>query len=108
MPSTTRSTPEPPSAETRRSAAIRAAAELNYTAQRVVKVLEVIVLRPSGAPMVAADLGISPRTARRILQTLTTEGMSSGVAAVAVQLTSTSRRCVSSRWPLNSPRGSRS
>ena len=72
--STSQSTPEPPSPESRRRAAIRAAAELNYTALRVLGALEVIVLSPSTAPTVADALGIHPRTARRILQTLTTEG----------------------------------
>jgi len=73
MPSTTPSTPEPSSPETSRRAAIRAAAELNYTALRVLQALEVIVLQPSTAPAVATALGINPRTARRILRTLTTE-----------------------------------
>jgi DNA-binding IclR family transcriptional regulator len=73
MPKTTRSTPEPAAAETRRSAALRAAAEHNYTAQRVLQALEIIVLRPSSAPAVAAALGVQPRTARRILKTLMKE-----------------------------------
>jgi predicted ArsR family transcriptional regulator len=70
MPRTTRSTPEPSGAETRRSAALRAAAEHNYTAQRVLQALEVIVLCPSSAPTVAEALGVQPRTARRMLKTL--------------------------------------
>jgi DNA-binding IclR family transcriptional regulator len=70
--STTRSTPEV-SPESRRRTAIRAAAELNYTAQRVLQALEVIVLSPSTAPTVAGALGINPRTARRILKTLVAE-----------------------------------
>jgi DNA-binding IclR family transcriptional regulator len=73
MPRTTRSTPEPPAAQTRCSAARRAAAEHNYTAQRVLQALEVIVFRPSSAPTVAAALGVHPRTARRILKTLSKE-----------------------------------
>jgi DNA-binding IclR family transcriptional regulator len=73
MPSTSQSTPEPSAPEVRRRAAIRAAAELNYTALRVLQALEVIVLRPSTAPAVGAALGINPRTARRILKTLMTE-----------------------------------
>jgi DNA-binding IclR family transcriptional regulator len=63
------STPERSS----RSAALRVAAEHNYTAQRVLQALEVIVLCPSTAPAVAAALGVSPRTARRILKTLVGE-----------------------------------
>jgi DNA-binding IclR family transcriptional regulator len=39
----------------------------------VLEALEVIVLRPSSAPSVADALGIHPRTARRILQTLVSE-----------------------------------
>jgi DNA-binding IclR family transcriptional regulator len=70
--STTRSTPES-SSESRRRAAIRAAAEINYTALRVLQALEVIVLSPSTAPTVADAVGVHPRTARRILQTLVAE-----------------------------------
>lgn len=73
MSSTSRSTPDPSSSEARRRAAIRAAAELNYTALRALQALEVIVLRPSTAPTVATALGVTPRTARRILHTLATE-----------------------------------
>ena len=73
MPRTTRSTTEPSSPATRRRAALRAAAEHNYTAERVLRALEVIVLCPTSAPAVAAALGVHPRTARRILQTLTKE-----------------------------------
>jgi DNA-binding IclR family transcriptional regulator len=72
MPSTTPSTAEP-SRETRRRTAIRAAAERNYTALRVLQALEVVVLRPSTAPTVAEAVGIDARTARRILNTLATE-----------------------------------
>jgi DNA-binding IclR family transcriptional regulator len=53
---------------------LSAAAEHNYTAQRVLRALEVIILRPSSAPAVAAAVGIHARTARRILATLTNEG----------------------------------
>jgi DNA-binding IclR family transcriptional regulator len=56
-----------------RSAALRAAAEHNYTAQRVFRALEVIVLSSSTAPAVAAAIGVTPRTARRILKTLASE-----------------------------------
>jgi dihydropteroate synthase len=56
-----------------RSAALRAAAEHNYTAQRVLRALEVIVLSPSTAPAVAAAIGVTPRTARRILKSLASE-----------------------------------
>jgi DNA-binding IclR family transcriptional regulator len=56
-----------------RSAALRAAAEHNYTAQRVLQALEVVVLSPSTAPSVAASVGVSPRTARRILKTFVAE-----------------------------------
>lgn len=73
MPRTTRSTPEPASPEQRRAAALRAPAEQNYTAQRVLRALEVIVLRPSSAPAVAAAIGVHPRTARRILRSLSKE-----------------------------------
>jgi DNA-binding IclR family transcriptional regulator len=73
MPRITRSTPESSGAETRRRAALRAAAEHNYTAQRVLRALEVIVLCPSSAPTVAEVLGVQPRTARRILKTLVEE-----------------------------------
>src|SRR4051812_12022861 len=72
MPSTTPSTPEP-SRETRRHAAMRAAAEVNYTALRVLQALEVIVLHPSTAPTVAEAVGIDARTARRMLSTLSSE-----------------------------------
>jgi len=73
MPRTTRSTPEPAAPEQRRAAALRAGAEQNYTAQRVLRALEVIVLRPSSAPAVAAAIGVHPRTARRILRSLSKE-----------------------------------
>jgi DNA-binding IclR family transcriptional regulator len=49
------------------------ATEVNYTARRVLKALEVIVFRPSSAPSVADELVVHPRTARRILQTLVGE-----------------------------------
>ena len=68
-----RSTAEPSPAQTRRAAALRAASQHNYTAQRVLRALEVIVLCPTSAPAVAAALGVHPRTARRILRTLTSE-----------------------------------
>jgi DNA-binding IclR family transcriptional regulator len=74
MPRTTPSSPEAASAEARRTAALRAAAEQNYTAQRVLRALEVILQRPSSAPTVASYIGVHERTARRILQTLTNEG----------------------------------
>src|SRR5215207_2947445 len=73
MSRTTPSTAEPLAKSARRRAVLRAAAEVNYTAQRVLQTLEVIILRPSTAPTVAAALAIHPRTARRILQTLTNE-----------------------------------
>lgn len=57
-----------------RSAALAAATNQNYTAQRVLRVLEAITPRPSSAPVVAAAIGVHPRTARRILRTLASEG----------------------------------
>jgi DNA-binding IclR family transcriptional regulator len=65
----TRLAPEP-SAAGRRRAAVRAAAEHHYTAERVLQALEVIVRRPSSAPAVAEAIGVHPRTARRILRSL--------------------------------------
>jgi DNA-binding IclR family transcriptional regulator len=56
-----------------RSAALIDAAEHNYTSQRVLQALEVIVLSPTTAPGVAASVGVNPRTARRILKTLVRE-----------------------------------
>lgn len=47
--------------------------EINYTAQRVLRALEVIVIAPASAPQVAHALGINARTARRILGTLQDE-----------------------------------
>jgi DNA-binding IclR family transcriptional regulator len=41
--------------------------EANYTGQRVLRALEVLVMRPTSAPGVAAKIGVHPRTARRIL-----------------------------------------
>jgi DNA-binding IclR family transcriptional regulator len=73
MSNTTPSTPEASSPAARQRAAIRSAADLNYTAQRVLRALEVIVLCPSAAPAVAAAIGVDPRTARRILKTLADE-----------------------------------
>jgi DNA-binding IclR family transcriptional regulator len=49
------------------------ATEVNYTARRVLEALEVIVFCPSSAPSVSDALGVHPRTARRILQTLVGE-----------------------------------
>ncbi|MGH2796255.1 MAG: helix-turn-helix domain-containing protein [Thermoleophilaceae bacterium] len=66
-------TSEPSPAEARVAAAVRAAAKHNYTAERALRALEVIVLRPSTAPTVAREIGISDRTARRILETLVRE-----------------------------------
>src|SRR5215217_6224341 len=57
----------------RRTAAAHPAAEINYTAERVLRALEVIALRPSTAPVVADVIGVHPRTARRILRTLAKE-----------------------------------
>jgi DNA-binding IclR family transcriptional regulator len=59
-----------PSATGRRWAAARAAAEQHYTAERVLRALEVIVRHPSTAPAVAEAIGVHPRTARRILGSL--------------------------------------
>jgi len=56
-----------------RSAAAHPAVEINYTAERVLRALEVIALRPSTAPAVADVIGVHPRTARRILRTLAKE-----------------------------------
>jgi DNA-binding IclR family transcriptional regulator len=55
------------------SHALSSATEINYTTQRVLRALEVVVLRPSTAPVVAEAIGIHPRTARRILGTLAAE-----------------------------------
>lgn len=57
----------------RRTDAVHPTAEISYTAERVLHALEVIVLRPSTAPTVAAAIGVHPRTARRILRTLAKE-----------------------------------
>lgn len=65
--------PEPSPPEKRVAAALRTAAKHNYTAERVLRALEVIVLRPSTAPTVATEIGVSDRTARRILETLAQE-----------------------------------
>src|SRR5919107_1355777 len=73
MLSITPSTPESSPETAPRRAVFRAAAEVNYTAQRVLRALEIIVLRPSSAPTVAEVLAVHPRTARRILQTLASE-----------------------------------
>ena len=73
MSSTLRPTPERRSPQSCRRGATRAPAEVNYTARRVLEALEVIVFRPSSAPRVADALGVHPRTARRILQTLVGE-----------------------------------
>jgi DNA-binding IclR family transcriptional regulator len=66
------SEPAPPA--TCQPPALRNAPAQNYTAQRVLRALEVIVLRPSSAPAVAETIGIHPRTARRILNTLAING----------------------------------
>ena len=55
------------------SHAVSSAAEINYTAERVLRALEAVVLRPSTAPVVAGAIGVHPRTARRILGTLAAE-----------------------------------
>jgi DNA-binding IclR family transcriptional regulator len=73
MRRTTPLTGEPSPAEARVAAAVRAAAKRNYTAERVLRALEVIVFRPSTAPTVAREIGVSDRTARRILETLVQE-----------------------------------
>jgi DNA-binding IclR family transcriptional regulator len=73
MRRTTLSSPDRSAAEPRRVAAPRAAAAYNYTAERVLRVLEVVVFRPSTAPVVAEEIGVSDRTARRILHTLAAE-----------------------------------
>jgi DNA-binding IclR family transcriptional regulator len=44
--------------------------EINYTAQRALRAIEVIAFKPSSATQVAAALGVHARTARRILATL--------------------------------------
>jgi DNA-binding IclR family transcriptional regulator len=54
-------------------AVLSAAKDVNYTAERVLRVLEVIVFAPSSPPQVAAAIGIHPRTARRMLRTLVKE-----------------------------------
>lgn len=51
----------------------RSPGEINYTAQRVVRALEVVGLAPASAPQVGEALGIHARTARRILGTLSDE-----------------------------------
>lgn len=62
-----------PSHMSRRTDAVHPTAEINYTAERALRALEVIALRPSTAPAVAAAIGVHPRTARRILRTLAKE-----------------------------------
>ncbi|HEX8104569.1 MAG TPA: helix-turn-helix domain-containing protein [Solirubrobacteraceae bacterium] len=47
---------------------------INYAAQRALEALEVLAFTPLGASGVAATLGIHPRTARRLLGTLTCAG----------------------------------
>jgi DNA-binding IclR family transcriptional regulator len=51
-------------------AALSAAKQANYTAERVLRALEVIVFAPSSAPAVADAIGVHARTVRRILRTL--------------------------------------
>ncbi|MGH2945354.1 MAG: IclR family transcriptional regulator [Solirubrobacteraceae bacterium] len=46
----------------------------NLTAARAVRALEVLAFHPTGAPGVAAAMGIHERTARRLLHTLEDEG----------------------------------
>jgi DNA-binding IclR family transcriptional regulator len=71
MPKTTPSSTEPASPASQRAAALRAAAAHNYTAERALRALEVIALNPSSVSVVATALAVHPRTARRILRTLT-------------------------------------
>src|SRR4051794_21613528 len=73
MRRTTPLTLEPSPSEARVAAAVRAAAKHSYTAERVLRALEVIVFRPSTAPTVAREIGVSNRTARRILETFVHE-----------------------------------
>jgi DNA-binding IclR family transcriptional regulator len=56
-----------------RTGAVHPAAEISYTAERALRALEVLALRPSTAPAVADVIGAHPRTARRILRTLVKE-----------------------------------
>ena len=46
----------------------------NYTAQRTLRVLELLAFAPASAPTVGAAVGIHSRTARRLLKTLASEG----------------------------------
>ena len=48
--------------------------ERSYTAERVLRALEVVVLCPSSAPVIADAIGVHARTARRLLRTLAAEG----------------------------------
>ena len=52
---------------------LSAAKDVNYTAERVLHALEVIVFAPSSPPQVAAAIGVHARTARRMLRTLANE-----------------------------------
>lgn len=54
-------------------AVLSAAKDVNYTAERVLRALEVIVFAPSSPPQVAAAIGVHARTARRMLRTLAKE-----------------------------------
>jgi DNA-binding IclR family transcriptional regulator len=54
-------------------ALLSAAKDVNYTAERVLHALEVIVFAPSSPPQVAAAIGVHARTARRMLRTLAKE-----------------------------------
>jgi DNA-binding IclR family transcriptional regulator len=53
-----------------RPASLHAIKDINYTAERVLHILEVIVSAPSSAPAVADAIGVHARTARRMLRTL--------------------------------------
>lgn len=65
--------PSTPGPSLPRSPRPSAASEHHYTAQRVLRTLEIIALRPTTAPAVAAAIGVHPRTARRLLRTLAKE-----------------------------------
>jgi DNA-binding IclR family transcriptional regulator len=62
------------------AANVSSAADLSYTAERVVRALELIARGTDAAPAVASALGVHPRTARRILRTLVAHQYASGKA----------------------------
>jgi hypothetical protein len=66
--------PAPPRVPRRGAPVSRRLVPINYTTQRALRALEVLAFVPSGASEVAAALAVHPRTARRTLATLTSDG----------------------------------